>query len=318
VAWGDYDNDGHLDILLTGSKLARVYRNSGGANPTFSQPGAFLPGVQGSSAAWGDFDNDGDLDILLAGFSSPSFISKVYRNICAVSKPFAGALGPIVRSASNEVQTVDTPPTSPTNLWGRIDASGLVRFSWSPSTDAQTPSPGLSYNLRIGTAPGASNILSPMANPATGFRRVPALLGNVNQNTSWEIQLPGPGTYYWSVQAVDGSSVGSAFAPEETPTGTEENSTPLGYGLWSRGPNPFSGSTIIQFSQPAAGRVSIVIYDLAGHRVRTLVDESLRAGPFTRSWDGKNDAGRIVGSGVYLIRMKTGAFVKTQKVAVVR
>ncbi len=73
VAWGDYDNDGDLDILLTGSGRSQVYRNDGG---TFSDINAGMPGVYGSSAAWGDYDNDGDLDILLTG----SDLSEVYRN----------------------------------------------------------------------------------------------------------------------------------------------------------------------------------------------------------------------------------------------
>ena len=69
AAWGDYDNDGDLDILLTGdtgsAAIAGVYRNDGGG--VFTDIGAGLPGVEQGSVAWGDYDNDGDLDILLAG-----------------------------------------------------------------------------------------------------------------------------------------------------------------------------------------------------------------------------------------------------------
>ncbi len=86
VAWGDYDNDGDLDILLTGddgqSRISKVYRNDG--NSSFTNINASLTGVNHSSAAWGDVDNDGDLDILLNGSTSsyPSYSSttKIYRN----------------------------------------------------------------------------------------------------------------------------------------------------------------------------------------------------------------------------------------------
>jgi predicted nucleotidyltransferase len=82
VAWGDYDNDGDLDILLTGStgstRVSRVYRNDGGA---FSDIGAGLTGVDAGSVSWGDHDNDGDLDILLTGAAgSTTRVAKVYRN----------------------------------------------------------------------------------------------------------------------------------------------------------------------------------------------------------------------------------------------
>jgi len=83
VAWGDYDNDGDLDILLTGmtadgDRIARVYRNDGMG--TFADIVAGLPGINYGSGAWGDCDNDGDLDILLTGQTSGGPIARVYRN----------------------------------------------------------------------------------------------------------------------------------------------------------------------------------------------------------------------------------------------
>ncbi len=75
VAWGDYDNDGDLDFLLTGftvtERINRIYRNNG--DGSFTDIEAGLPGVGCSSAAWGDYDNDGDLDILLAGLCGRPF-----------------------------------------------------------------------------------------------------------------------------------------------------------------------------------------------------------------------------------------------------
>ena len=83
VAWGDYDNDGDLDVLLTGDReagstpfLSEVYRNDGGGR--FAAIEAGLPGLGWrSTGAWGDFDNDGDLDILLTGYP---FTAKVFVN----------------------------------------------------------------------------------------------------------------------------------------------------------------------------------------------------------------------------------------------
>ncbi len=77
------------------------------------------------------------------------------------------------------------------------------------------------YNLRVGTAPGLSDIVSPMAdaNPAStqpGYRRIPAG-GNANGVTRRSIIGLTPGqTYYWSVQAIDTAYAGSPFAPEQS------------------------------------------------------------------------------------------------------
>src|SRR5262245_38515778 len=82
VAWGDYDGDGDLDILLTGlsnccGRISRIYRNQGGGS--FVDIAAGLPGVYQGTGIWGDYDNDGDLDFLLAG-DVGGVISYIYRN----------------------------------------------------------------------------------------------------------------------------------------------------------------------------------------------------------------------------------------------
>ena len=79
VAWGDYDRDGDLDILLTGDGMSKIYRNDG-SNTFTEQTGIILEGVSNGSAAWGDYDNDGYLDILLTGNGPSGPVSKVYRN----------------------------------------------------------------------------------------------------------------------------------------------------------------------------------------------------------------------------------------------
>jgi predicted nucleotidyltransferase len=84
VAWGDHDDDGDLDILLTGytgsTRVTEVWRNDGSA--TFTQAGVDLTGVSNSSVAWGDYDDDGDLDILLAGSTGSARVTEIWRNEC--------------------------------------------------------------------------------------------------------------------------------------------------------------------------------------------------------------------------------------------
>jgi hypothetical protein len=202
VAWGDYDNDGKLDILLTGyayaagssNYIAKVYHNNG--NGTFTEnTSAGLPGVYDGSVAWGDYDSDGKLDVLLTGITgSGSSITKVYHNLAS---------------------TADRAPDAPTGLAAAPLSPTSVRLSWAAPTDDQTPASGLSYDLRVGTAPGASDVVGLMADASTGERRL-AQRGSI-QATSWTLSNLAPDTrYYWSVQAVDGALAGSGFANEGT------------------------------------------------------------------------------------------------------
>ncbi|MDO8834679.1 MAG: FlgD immunoglobulin-like domain containing protein, partial [Vicinamibacterales bacterium] len=132
-------------------------------------------------------------DILLTGYTqSGARISRVYRNNTPVA---------------------NTPPTAPTNLSAQLTGATTLALSWDASTDAQTAAAGLTYNLRVGTTPGGSEICSAHADPATGLRHVPRL-GNAQQRTTWELEVPDGVVYYWSVQALDACFAGSAFAAE--------------------------------------------------------------------------------------------------------
>jgi len=194
VDWGDYDNDGDLDILLSGDTgsgfISRVYRNDSGI---FTDINAGLTGVENGSVAWGDYDNDGDLDVIITGEDKNYVrIAKIYQN--------------------NSLKA-NTKPNSPSNLTTFLKDSTVI-LTWEKATDNETPSDGLSYNLYLGIQPHTGNLNTPMSDTVTGYRQV-VKLGNAQQNTSYTLNKTLPnGKYFWSVQAIDHAFAGSEFAPE--------------------------------------------------------------------------------------------------------
>ncbi|MFA7418408.1 MAG: FlgD immunoglobulin-like domain containing protein [Melioribacteraceae bacterium] len=88
---------------------------------------------------------------------------------------------------------------------------------------------------------------------------------------------------------------------------------PSEFALSQNYPNPFNPTTSIKFSVAQDAKVNLVVYDMLGQRVRTLVDGIQEAGFYTVRWDGSNDFGSKVASGIYIYRLQAGSFVSTMK-----
>jgi hypothetical protein len=85
----------------------------------------------------------------------------------------------------------------------------------------------------------------------------------------------------------------------------EDINTPVEFALAQNYPNPFNPNTIIKYQIPKSGQVELTIYNSLGQKVQTLISEQKTAGVYEVSWDGRNDAGKLVGSGVYFYRLKS-------------
>jgi len=98
------------------------------------------------------------------------------------------------------------------------------------------------------------------------------------------------------------------------------DTVPTRFSLGHNYPNPFNPVTEIPYQLPRESKVEICVYNLLGQKVRTLVDEVQEAGYYRARWDGRDDFGREVASGVYLCRMEAvpGPFVRTVKMSLLR
>ncbi len=83
-------------------------------------------------------------------------------------------------------------------------------------------------------------------------------------------------------------------------------------------PNPFNSSTLIDFGIPEESHLSLVIYDLLGRNVTTLLDKSFSAGYYSINWDGKNTSGVDVPSGIYFVSLSSGGNIQTTKMTLLR
>lgn len=118
----------------------------------------------------------------------------------------------------------------------------------------------------------------------------------------------------WNVDDID-------IHEGESPTAVAEQESegaPQSYALLGNYPNPFNPETTIEYQLPRAGKVKVVIYNLAGQLVRILIDAQQAAGRFKLNWDGKDERGNQVASGVYLYELQAGNFWAKKKMVLMR
>lgn len=105
-------------------------------------------------------------------------------------------------------------------------------------------------------------------------------------------------------------------------TGVEEDqqglNIPKKFDLQQNYPNPFNSATIIEYTLPSASQVEISIYNILGQKIRTLVDEVKPAGVHTVWWDGSDNNGKEVSSGVYFYQIKTAQFTHARKMLLLK
>jgi hypothetical protein len=103
-----------------------------------------------------------------------------------------------------------------------------------------------------------------------------------------------------------------------TVTDADGNGTPLVFSLAQNYPNPFNPVTRIEYSLAARARVLIAVYDVNGALVRTLVDAVQAPNRYRLVWDGKNDSGKPLSSGMYFVRYTAGSYTFTRKAVLLR
>lgn len=146
--------------------------------------------------------------------------------------------------------------------------------------------------------------------------------------TSWwdeivTIGASNPHTMKYKVRASNGCSSYSGFTVIKSiqysdfikRLVTSEDSTSV---IFQNYPNPFNPSTTISFYLPAQTLTTLQIYNMMGQEVRTLVSKSLSEGSYEIFWDGKDNRGREIASGIYIYRLQAGSLVQSKKMNLIK
>ncbi|MFQ5605102.1 MAG: FG-GAP-like repeat-containing protein [bacterium] len=307
----DFNNDGWLDVVV-GMQFTvgqsefwngmGIFLNN--CDGSFAEPQYYTYFLRTESLYSNDFDGDGDLDIAVS--MNPEGLL-IYLNDGQGAFP-----------DSVDLRERD----SVFNIWG-ADFDGDMDIDLLETETPSLPDVLLPV-IRLYNNPGDAQFSSSNADILK--------MSDLNRGYGYRPDggdLDGDGDIDLIVPFDSSGSWLSFFFNQAEPLSVEDGAAnvPDDFVLEQNFPNPFNPETNIVFALPAKGRVKLTIFNVQGKKVITLLDDKMHAGQHLLKWDGKNDKGQTVGSGVYFYklevfqgRLKTGLkqFTDSRKMLLLR
>ena len=277
-AFFDYDNDGDLDLALTGAdstgKGDQLYHNRGDGN--FIEIGNLL-GLRsesnGRALTWGDWDGDGMQDVLIADAQQTTF----YRNRLKLAS------------------------------WLQIELQGVASNVHGLGARVELHADGQQQIRELQSSYGYGSQVQPWFHFG---------LGEVSQADSLRVIWPDGEQSIWT--GIQGNQRLRLLHPQMATAVEEELSVPESFLLMENYPNPFNSETMLRFSLSTRADVDLSIFNLAGQKIMTLIKDMREAGTYTMHWIGRDDSGREMSSGIYICRLRTGQQVAIQKLVLIK
>ncbi len=293
-AIANLDSDPQPEIMVTASTNGHLYAfNHDGSTLFEKNIGQQIK----TSAVVADVDNNGSKEIIVISAQGQIFI----LNADGTNLPNM----PITMNVAVECTPV-VARFDDSNLAGIIfgDTNGKIH---SVRKDG-TQSPNFPYSLG-------------------GNVKVSAALADIDQDGDLDIAIPDNAKYYVldikrPAQSIEyacymGGWNRSGNTYQATPN-TDPSTPAVHTELMGNYPNPFNPETTIRFSLQNAGPVSLSIYNARGQLVRSLVNSQMSTGAHSVVWNGLDDGGRSVSSGIYYYRMQAGDYNHTRKMVLVK
>jgi hypothetical protein len=231
----------------------------------------------------------------------------------------------IYAATNNGVWKIDPVPEVPVGLWASTFAycpcpyppgcdpnaafiegvqspcqwSYYAQLSWSANAEADVNATGGTYSIYRSTSHDG------------GYSQIASVPYTSTSYVDWSVRLPNPTTYYYKITTTDVGgnvsdtsdivSIGGSGAITTPNRLKEEEGVPTSYKLMQNVPNPFNPNTVIEYSLPEAAHVVLIVYNVLGEEVITLVNETQDVGYKAVRFDASN-----LPSGIYLYKLTAG------------
>ena len=194
-------------------------------------------------------------------------------------------------------------------------ATGMAHFEWTASSDVDGDDIQYTFGwVQPGAWYGGDSITNATSIDMS-YQEVYDMITTQSDTTSW----------WWYVEATDGVDTTGASPDSLTiqwdisdMLSIDDALMPLSFALHQNYPNPFNPTTTLQYDLPEDAQVKIMIYDLMGREVKTLVNNQQTAGFKSILWDATNNLGQPVSAGMYLYRISAGDFHSVKKMILLK
>ena len=326
AAWGDYDNDGDLDLYVTNEGANNLLRNDGG---TFIDVTAapLDDGADGRSSAWGDYDRDGDLDLYLVNYNGANrlFTNEGDGSFVAggegcgpvedIGQGFSTAWADYDQDGDLDLYLVNqyvnklyrNKPVMDRH-WLEVDPVGVVSNADGVGARVRIVAGGISQLREI---TGASGFAS--QGPLTAWFG----LGTETLVDTVEVTWPTGGIVQTMTDVACDQTI--EVVEDDMSGSVDKKQVPVAFRLHRARPNPFSALTAIRYDLPQAAQVDLAIYDVSGRLVCRVLDNRLmQPGYHTAYWHGRNAKGEQAAPGVYFCRLSAGTYTGIEHMLLLR
>jgi len=304
-------NNSHGVYNGMGSSNLFIRNNIISHNADYGVSSAYPPGVIEYNDVWGNGTDyldcqPGDTDIseapLFADTANGDYHLLINSPCIDRGNPDSEFSDP--DSSRNDIGAYGGPgalmaaPSYPRGLTA-LETDSSILLNWHSNPEADLLYYAIYRDTSSGFSPDSAKLIATPFHPFTTYE---------------DIDFPDTGMYYYRISAVDSSKYGSGYSEEASAhySGIEPSHIKAElsriYFLSQNDPNPFNSTTLIHYHLPAVSyqqsAVSLKIYNILGEEVRTLISQEQRAGRYEVVWDGKDNQGKEVSSGVYFYRLE--------------
>jgi len=284
ITAGDFDKDLAMDVATANSNDDSVSVLLGNGDATFADSVNYEVGDLPRSVAAADVDNDGWIDLVVSNYGTHN-ISVLINN---QDGTFAAAANYFAASNPRGICAVE------------INGDAFIDLAVVNYTSHEV---SILINNGDGTFPTHEEI-------AVGLNPVGIVAGDFDKDGSNDLAVTNLGSN--SVSVLLNGEINTDVA------GDLDDVLPGRVLLHQNYPNPFNPATIIEFALASRGHVSLGVYNISGQKIKQLADREFAAGNHALNWDGSDELGEPVASGIYFYRLAAGDYVESKKMVLLK